>query len=103
MAAILMGIGEVFPTVLRMSISAGILTLAAVLLRFILRKAPKWARCLVWLPLAVRLLCPVLPEMQWSLMPRSEVYDASRQLIERAADSGALPLRFEIIPRRLWI
>ena len=92
MAAILMGIGEVFPTVLRMSISAGILTLAAVLLRFILRKAPKWALCLVWLPLAVRLLCPVLPEMQWSLMPRSEVYDASRQLIERAADSGALPL-----------
>ena len=92
MEAILLGIGEVFPTVLRMSISAGILTLAAVLLRFVLRKAPKWARCLVWLPLAVRLLCPVLPEMQLSLMPRSEVYDASRQLIERAADSGAFPL-----------
>ncbi len=92
MAAILMGIEGIFPTVLRMSISAGILTLAALLLRLILRKAPKWARCLVWLPLGVRLLCPVLPEMQLSLMPRSEVYDASRQLIQRAADSGAFPL-----------
>ena len=92
MATILMHVKQLFPAVLRMSISAGILTLAVVLLRFMLRKAPKWARCLLWLLVALRLLCPVLPEMQLSPMPRSEVYDASRQLIERAADGGAFPL-----------
>lgn len=92
MVSLLINLKQLFPTVLRMSISAGILTLAVVLLRLMLRKAPKWVRCLLWLLVAVRLLCPVLPEMQLSPMPRSEVYDASRHLIERAADGGALPL-----------
>ena len=92
MASLLINLKQLFPTVLRMSISAGILTLAVVLLRLMLRKAPKWASCLLWLLVALRLLCPVLPEMQLSPMPRSEVYDASRYLIERAADGGALPL-----------
>ena len=92
MASLLINLKQLFPTVLRMSISAGILTLAVVLLRLMLRKAPKWARCLLWALVALRLLCPVLPEMQLSPMPRSEVYDASRQLIERAADGGAFPL-----------
>ena len=92
MASILMSIKQLFPAVLRMSISAGILTLAVALLRLALRKAPKWACCLLWLLVALRLLCPVLPEMWLSPMPRSEVYDASRRLIEQAADGGALPL-----------
>ena len=78
MASILMSIKQLFPAVLRMSISAGILTLAVALLRLALRKAPKWACCLLWLLVALRLLCPVLPEMWLSPMPRSEVYDASR-------------------------
>ena len=90
MASILMSIKQLFPAVLRMSISAGILTLAVALLRLALRKAPKWACCLLWLLVALRLLCPVLPEMWLSPMPRSEVYDASRRLIEQAADGGAL-------------
>ncbi len=92
MAALLMSVRRLFPTVLRMSLSAGILTLAVILLRLMLRKAPKWARCLLWALVAVRLLCPVLPEGRLSLMPRNEVYDASRRMIEGAADGGAFPL-----------
>ena len=45
---------------------------AALALRLLLRKAPKWLRCLLWLPVALRLLCPVLPEAGVSLMPRAE-------------------------------
>ena len=97
MGTILLRIGDLFPTVLRMSISAGILTLAVVLLRFVLRKAPKWASCLLWLLVALRLLCPVMPQARLSLMPRSEAYFAVEQRMDAAADrSGLPPLEFEI-------
>ena len=50
-----------FPTILNMSLAAGVLVLAVLLLRLALRRAPKWLRCLLWALVAVRLLCP------WSL------------------------------------
>ena len=75
MEAVLSGIQRVFPTVLRMSLSAGVLTLVVLALRFALNRAPKWLRCLLWALVAVRLLCPVLPASRVSLMPRSTLPD----------------------------
>ena len=61
--------GAVFFTLLRMNLSASALITAVVLLRLLLRKAPKWTRCLLWAMVAVRLVCPVLPQSHLSLQP----------------------------------
>lgn len=79
MAAVLAGIQRLFPTALRMSISASILVLVVVLLRFLLRKAPKWTICFLWLLVAVRLICPILPESRTSLMPQEAIREERLQ------------------------
>ena len=73
MDAVFLALRRVFPTVLRMSLSAGVLALVVLALRFALGRAPKWVRCLLWALVAVRLLCPVLPSSRVSLMPREEL------------------------------
>ncbi len=62
----------VFLKVLNMGIAAGWAILAAVLARFLLKKAPKWISCLLWALAAVRLLCPFSPESALSLLPSGE-------------------------------
>ena len=62
----------VFLKVLNMGISAGWLILAAILVRFLLKRAPKWIACLLWALAAVRLLCPFSPESALSLIPSGE-------------------------------
>ena len=62
----------VFLKLVNMSIAAGWLILAVVLLRALLKKAPKALRCALWALVAVRLLCPVSLESAWSLVPRAE-------------------------------
>lgn len=49
---------KIFVKLLNMSISAGILILAVIVLRLLLRRAPKWIRCVLWAFVAVRLICP---------------------------------------------
>ena len=48
----------VFLRLLNMSFVAGFLIVAVVVLRFALKKAPKWTRCVLWALVAVRLVCP---------------------------------------------
>jgi|GEM_PF-1155600 len=50
---------DVFIGLLNGSLAAGILILVVVLLRFALRRAPKWTRGILWALVAVRLACPV--------------------------------------------
>lgn len=65
--------GEVFIKFLNMSITAGILVLAVVLVRLIFRrKAPKALFPVLWALVAVRLICPVTFESSFSLIPDSE-------------------------------
>ncbi len=81
----------IFPVILRMSLSAMLLTAAVLLLRQILRKAPKWTRCLLWALVALRLLCPILPESSLSLMPAEAVpVTVQEETIADAVDA-ALP------------
>ncbi|MCI5620592.1 MAG: M56 family metallopeptidase [Lachnospiraceae bacterium] len=49
----------VFVKLLNMSIAAGILALAIMLLRLCLKKAPKKYICILWAFVALRLLCPI--------------------------------------------
>ena len=61
-----------FLRVLNLSITAGWLVSAVVLLRFALKKAPKWVRCLLWGIVALRLLLPFTIESSLSLLPSAE-------------------------------
>jgi len=51
-------LSEVFLKVVNMSISASWLVLAVLLLRLVLKKAPKWVSVLLWGFVAVWLICP---------------------------------------------
>lgn len=55
-----------------MSIAAGWLILAVVVLRLLLAKAPKWLPCALWAAVAVRLICPFSFESALSLIPSAE-------------------------------
>ena len=59
----------VFLKVVNMSINATWLIAAVVLLRFLLTRAPKQLRCVLWGLAAFRLLCPVSLESALSLLP----------------------------------
>lgn len=60
---------NVFLHLLNMSLTAGILVVAVLLLRVVLHKAPRWIHVLLWALVAVRLLCPFTIESNLSLMP----------------------------------
>lgn len=63
---------DVFLKILNMSITAGWLILAVILVRLLLKKAPKWILCLLWGLVAIRLVCPFSFESVLSLIPSSE-------------------------------
>ena len=63
---------EFFLKIVNMSISASWLVLAVLLLRLILKKAPKWVNVLLWGIVAVRLICPISIESVLSLIPSAE-------------------------------
>lgn len=62
----------IFLRVVNLSIAAGWLVLAVLILRLVLHKAPKWTRLLLWAVVALRLLCPISVETVWSLLPSAE-------------------------------
>ncbi len=62
----------VFLRLLNMSITASYLALAVVILRLLLKKAPKWISCALWALVALRLLLPVSLESIFSLIPSAE-------------------------------
>ena len=61
-----------FSNVLNASISASWMILAVLLLRFLLRGAPKWSRVALWGLVALRLLLPFSIESAFSLIPSAE-------------------------------
>ena len=64
---------ELFLKIVNMSISASWLVLAVLLLRLVLKKAPKWVSVLLWGFVAFRLICPVSVESAFSLIPSTEI------------------------------
>lgn len=76
-----------------LSINAGWLILAVIVLRLVLRRAPRWSICLLWGLVAMRLVCPFTVESAVSLIPSAQtlpadiVYTASP-----AIDSGVPPI-----------
>lgn len=62
----------IFLKLFNMSIAAGWLILAVIILRLFLKKAPKWLSCTLWAIAAVRLVCPFSFESPISLIPSAE-------------------------------
>lgn len=62
----------VFIKLLNMSITASWLVLAVILLRFLLKKAPKWIMGVLWGFVAFRLIFPFSLESVFSLIPSAE-------------------------------
>ena len=63
---------NVFLKLLNMSIAAGWLVLAIILLRLILKKAPRAILCVLWGIVGIRLILPVSLESVLSLIPSAE-------------------------------
>ena len=65
---------ELFLKIINMSISASWLILAVLILRLVLKKAPKWVNILLWGIVAIRLICPFSFESALSLIPSAETF-----------------------------
>ena len=65
---------ELFLHIVNMSAAASWLILALILLRLILKKAPKALTCALWAIVGLRLLIPFLPESPFSLVPSAQTF-----------------------------
>lgn len=63
---------DIFLKIVNMSISACWIVLAIILLRIILKKAPKWINCVLWGIAGLRLVMPFAFESIFSLLPSAE-------------------------------
>jgi len=67
---------KIFLEVLRVSVLAGGMTLAVLVIRFLFRKAPKSLYCLLWMLVGVRLVFPFSIESVFGLFPQQEMLEA---------------------------
>ena len=79
--------GELFLKLLDMSLAASWLIAAVVILRLLLKKAPKWVRGILWALVAVRLICPFSFESNLSLVPDVGMEDAVDAVVSQAVRS----------------
>lgn len=82
----------VFLKVLNMSISAGWLIAAVLILRLLLKKAPKQITCVLWAFVAVRLACPVSLETVFSLIPSAETVSSDIVYSDSPAIDSGIPV-----------
>lgn len=64
---------EFFLEILNNSITSSYLIVAVIILRFVLKKAPKWSICLLWAMVAIRSVMPFEIESSFSLIPDSKL------------------------------
>ena len=84
---------ELFMKLLNMSINAGWLVLAVLLVRIIFRKAPKWLFPLLWSFVGIRLLMPNALESRLSIIPNISSFSASAHGM-LSAESFAAPVPY---------
>ncbi len=63
---------ELFLKLLNMSITASWMILAVIILRLVLKNAPRFVHCILWGLVAIRLICPVSFESVLSMIPSTE-------------------------------
>lgn len=81
----------VFLKLLNMSITASFMIIAAVLLRVLLKKTPKWISCVLWAFVAVRLILPFSFESVFSLIPGTETVSPNIIYSEKPTINSGIP------------
>ena len=89
---------EFFLTIVNMSISASWIVLAVLLLRLVLKKAPKWITVLLWGIVAIRLIFPFSIESALSLIPSAETISPQILVEEPEINTGISFLNSTINP-----
>lgn len=87
----------VFLKILNMSITASWLILAVVLVRLLLKKAPKWIPCLLWGLVAIRLVCPFSFGSIFSLIPSSETIPTNITVQQEPAINSGITIVNDVI------
>ena len=85
-----MTMGTIFLRVVNMSITASWLMAAVIVLRLLLKKAPKWLTCMFWVFVAIRLVCPFSVESTWSLVPSAEPVSERRTPVRDTPQNAPL-------------
>ena len=67
-----MALSSYFIRLLNVSIAASYVALVIIVLRLIFKKIPKWAMCVLWALVALRLILPFTPESVFSLIPSAK-------------------------------
>lgn len=67
----------IFTKIFNMSVTASMLIIAVILLRLILKNAPKWTRYILWLLVALRLVIPFTFESPFSLVPNAQAINSA--------------------------
>lgn len=80
-----------------MSISASYIVLAVLLLRLLLKKAPKWIIVVLWGIVAVRLVCPFSIESVLSLIPSSEVVSPDIMMDRTPEINTGIPIVNQVV------
>ena len=88
---------EIFLKIINMSISASYIVLAVMLLRLLLKKAPKWITVVLWGIVAVRLVCPFSIESVLSLIPSSEVVSPDIMMDKTPEINTGIPIINQVI------
>ena len=90
---------DLFLKIVNMSISASWLVVAVLILRLVLKKAPKWVNVLLWGIVAVRLICPFSFESALSLIPSSETIPLDIEMaVKPTIDSGVPAINSVVNP-----
>ncbi len=82
---------DIFLKVVNMSITAGWLVLAVILLRLLLKKAPRWMVGILWGLVGFRLILPFSLESQLSLIPSSETLPPDMLTADTPAIQSGIP------------
>ena len=83
---------DLFITLLDRSIAASWLVLFILLLRIILKRAPKWIRAALWALVGLRLVLPEVPVSPLSLLPSGESITPEIMLSPEPAVTSGVPL-----------
>ena len=63
---------EIFLKLLNISLSASLLIAACIIIRYAFKSMPKYMRCILWVLVLVRLVCPFRLESSFSLLPQKD-------------------------------
>lgn len=92
MESILLIIGEI-------SVIVGIMIAVVISLRFLMRKAPKWIRCLMWGIVALRLITPFTVESPFGILPDS---DSIQERLKPGANADQITGAIGVLPEESY-